>query len=334
VARYDGHGTDSAGARRLFRPERWLGIELRHLAALEAVAEEASFNRAATRLGYTQSAISQQIAGLERAVGQRLIERPGGPSRVALTPAGRLLLVHAQTIGARLAAAYADLAAMERGALGSIRVGSFHTLGGKLVSQILASFDRLWPDVTVDLVEVAGDRELLVLLGQGELDVAFAHLPLPAGPFDSTPLLADEFVLVVPRGAGRLARGSIEELAKLTLIGLRSCRGCDPLLAHARACGLELQFAHQADSVRTIEGMIVAGLGSAVLPHLATELMSNEVEILDLGALDLPRRPLAAVWNADRITAAPTAGFVDAARAVSSRRRRRPSRLRAAEAAA
>src|SRR5205809_289204 len=84
----------SGGGRLMFRPERWLGIELRHLAALEAVAEEASFNRGASRLGYTQSAISQQIAALERAVGQRLIERPGGPSRVALTPAGHLLLRH------------------------------------------------------------------------------------------------------------------------------------------------------------------------------------------------------------------------------------------------
>ena len=59
-------------------PDRWLGIELRHLLALEAVASEGSFGKAATSLGYTQSAVSQQIAMLERIVGQRLIERPGG----------------------------------------------------------------------------------------------------------------------------------------------------------------------------------------------------------------------------------------------------------------
>ena len=59
--------------------DRWLGLDLRHLVALKAIADEGSFGRAAEKLGYTQSAISQQIATLERIVGLRLIERPGGP---------------------------------------------------------------------------------------------------------------------------------------------------------------------------------------------------------------------------------------------------------------
>src|SRR3712207_6942164 len=95
--------------------DRWLGVELRHLIALEAVAREASFGKAALSLGYTQSAISQQIATLERIVGERLLERPGGPRPVSLTEAGRLLLRHAQAIGARLDAARADLDALAAG---------------------------------------------------------------------------------------------------------------------------------------------------------------------------------------------------------------------------
>ena len=90
----------------------WLGLEVRHLAALEAVGKEGSFSRAARRLGYTQSAISQQIATLERIVGERLVERPGGPRRVSLTEAGELLLRHAEGITPRLAAAHADLRAL------------------------------------------------------------------------------------------------------------------------------------------------------------------------------------------------------------------------------
>src|SRR5439155_9616842 len=102
--------------------DRWLGVEIRHLAALQALATEGSFGRAAHKLGYTQSAVSQQIATLERAVGERLVERPGGPRPIALTEAGRLLLRHAESIMARLQAAQADLAALSAGEAGSLRV--------------------------------------------------------------------------------------------------------------------------------------------------------------------------------------------------------------------
>src|SRR5919106_457238 len=72
-------------------PDRWLGVELRHLAALQAISAEGTFGKAARRLGYTQSAVSQQIATLERIVGERLLDRPGGPRPVTLTEAGRRL---------------------------------------------------------------------------------------------------------------------------------------------------------------------------------------------------------------------------------------------------
>src|SRR5918996_4364908 len=114
-------------------PDRWLGVELRHLAALKAVAEERAFGRAARRLGYTQSAVSQQIATLERAVGERLLERPGGPRPVSLTEAGRLLLRHAEAIVARLDAARADLAALSAGEAGTLRVGTYQSIGQRIV---------------------------------------------------------------------------------------------------------------------------------------------------------------------------------------------------------
>src|ERR687885_109013 len=112
--------------------DRWLGLELRHLLALDAVAREGSFGRAARSLGYTQSAVSQQIAALERIVGSRLIERPGGPRPVSLTEAGELLLRHSEAIAARLAAAQADLAALADGAAGVLRVGIYQGVGERL----------------------------------------------------------------------------------------------------------------------------------------------------------------------------------------------------------
>src|SRR4051794_41946230 len=88
----------------------WPGLELRHLLALQAVAREGSFAAAAEALGYTQSAISQQIASLERTVGQRLVERPGGRRRIWLTEAGEARLRHAHAITTPVHAAAAGLA--------------------------------------------------------------------------------------------------------------------------------------------------------------------------------------------------------------------------------
>src|SRR5919197_2541536 len=110
-------------------PDRWLGVELRHFLALEAVARERSFGRAARSLGYTQSAVSQQIAALERLVGQTLVARPGGPKPVSLTEAGRLLLTHAEAIAARVAAAQADLNALGDGEAGGAPRRGFPRVG-------------------------------------------------------------------------------------------------------------------------------------------------------------------------------------------------------------
>src|SRR6266567_2265944 len=133
--------------------DQWLGVEMRHLAALEAVAEEGSFGRAARRLGYTQSAVSQQIAQLEKVVGAKLVERPGGPRAVSLTDAGRLLLRHADAIVARLDAAQADMAAFAEGAAGPLRVGIYQSVGARILPALLRRFRETWPRVDVVVFE-------------------------------------------------------------------------------------------------------------------------------------------------------------------------------------
>src|SRR3954468_23488977 len=112
-------------------------VELRHFAALEAVGRARSFAAAARALGYTQSAISQQIARLEQAAGERLVERPGGPRPVSLTDAGRLLLRHADAIVAQLDAAQADMAALAEGAAGPLRVGIYQSVGARILPGLL-----------------------------------------------------------------------------------------------------------------------------------------------------------------------------------------------------
>src|SRR5215210_3753301 len=178
-------------------PDRWLGVELRHLLALEAVAREGSFGRAAESLGYTQSAVSQQIAMLERIVGEKLIERPGGPRKVSLTEAGELLLRHAQAIVSRLSAAEADLEALGNGQAGAIRVGVYQSVGEHILPALMQRFVAAWPRVDVRLEESANDVDLLAHIERGELDLTFADVPLPEGPFEYAELLADPYVFML-----------------------------------------------------------------------------------------------------------------------------------------
>jgi len=125
--------------------DRWRGIELRHLATLRAIAAAGSFRRAAERLGYSQAAVSAQMATLERLLGIRLFERPRGRGRVTLTPAGEVALAHAEAIAARLTAAKVDIAAA--GAAGALRLGVFQSVGAHLL-----------PELVLRLVSVAARR--------------------------------------------------------------------------------------------------------------------------------------------------------------------------------
>ena len=112
----------------------------RQLAALVAVVETGTFGAAADELGYTQSAVSQQVAALERVAGASLLVRPGGPRRVSLTPAGEALVVHARAVLARLQAARADLDAISAGDRGTLRVGTMQSVGTKVLPWLLKRF--------------------------------------------------------------------------------------------------------------------------------------------------------------------------------------------------
>src|SRR5437763_4684031 len=184
-------------------PDRWNGVELRHFAALQAVAEAGSFGRAAERLGYTQSAISQQIQTLERIVGEKLVERPGGPRPVSLTEAGRLLLRHAESIVARLQAAQADLHALRSGEAGRLRVGTFQSVGARLLPEIMRRFRDQWPRIELMLEERDSDAELATMVERGELDVAFVLPPFGGAPLGTIELLRDAYGPVVPKAPGR-----------------------------------------------------------------------------------------------------------------------------------
>src|ERR1700745_2577670 len=180
----------------------WLGVDLRHLAALEAVARTGSFGRAARELGYTQSAVSQQGGQLERIGGPNAFPRPGGPRPVEPTEAGLLLLRHADAIVAQLDAARADMAALAEGEAGTLRGGIYQSVGARLLPPLGLRFRAQWPRVGVRVREESSATDLLRLLEHGELDLTFADLPLREGPFEWAEVLQDPYVLLVSAPSG------------------------------------------------------------------------------------------------------------------------------------
>src|ERR687886_394273 len=247
-----------------------LQIDLRHLAALQALAEEGSFQRAALRLGYTQSAVSQQLAALERSVSRRLVNRPRGAQGLTLTAAGEALLKHAAAIASTLAVARADLAALDAGATGSVRIGTFQSAGVRLLPEILRQFTADRSEIDVLVTEAPSDDGLLPLVERGELDLTFAELPLPAGSFTATPLVTDEYVLVVPRDSPltAAARPTLAEIAELPLVGFKHGRSAQRVATHFLARGLRPTLTLQLDDNEIILATVASGIGAALMPAL------------------------------------------------------------------
>jgi len=293
----------------------WPGLELRHVAAFQAVAEARSFARAAEQLGYTQPAVSQQIASLERIVGHRLLERSSGRSAVELTEAGRLLLGHLDAIGARLAAARSDLDALQSGTGGTLHVGAFQSVSARILPDLLRRLTLTTPGVTIDLFEATTDEELLERLDEGTLDFAFVMLPIESERFETVELLRDPYYLVAPSGAVEAASiESLEDLRDVPLIGHRTCRSTQAVEATMRAAGIEPRYAFRSDDNTAVKGFVESGLGIAVVPRLALDTMGSEgVEAQCIDAL-VPARLIGLAWSRHRSLRAAQEVFVAAAR--------------------
>ena len=296
--------------------ESWLGLELRHLIALKAIAEQGTFSKAAASLGYTQSAISQQIAMLERIVGQRLIDRPGGPKPVSLTEAGELLLRHADAIAARLSAAQADLAALDAGESGPLRIGTYQSVGARVLPALFREFSAQWPDVEITLQESADDRDLIALVERGDLDLTFVVLPLDPGPYETVELFRDPYVLVVPAGSPLAERDrapGLRELLEHPLISNRTCRTTQRVEDRLRHSGRDPYIAFRSDDNGTVQGLVAAGVGIAIVPRLTVDETDTAIRVVDL-ADRVPPRLIGLAWHRDRRRTRAAEAFVQLAR--------------------
>ncbi|HEY8317097.1 MAG TPA: LysR family transcriptional regulator [Gaiellaceae bacterium] len=297
--------------------DRWLGVELRHLAALEAVGRTRSFHGAARDLGYTQSAVSQQIAQLERNVGQRLVDRPGGPRPVDLTDAGRLLLRHADAIVAQLDAAQADMAAFAEGAAGPLRVGIFQSVGARILPGLLRRFKKDWPRVEVSVREEIDAADLLRMLEHGELDLTFADLPLPEGPFDAVEVLRDPYVLLVQAGSELADRESAPSFRELSGLPIVTWRHIGEPETYLRGRVPDLNIVFRSDDNGTLVGLVAEGLGVAVVPQLVVNPRNPAYVALPFGNR-IPPRQLAIVSHRDRFQSAAAESFVELAKSLTT----------------
>jgi DNA-binding transcriptional LysR family regulator len=252
-------------------------LDPRRLRVLREVATRGSFAAAAEALAFTPSAVSQQVAALERETGTRLVER--GVRPVRLTEAGRALVAHAEAVLARLEEAQQELGEIAALRRGRLRLASFPTAIATLVPRAVALFSQRHPDVELTVVD-DHLQGLLPRLARWELDLALIYdhqaLPSPAMELERTHLLDDPFDLVLPE-CHRLARRAsvgLEELAGETWIGgTPDGAYARIVLQSCRAAGFEPRVVFGSDDYNAVQAFVSVGLGVAMLPRLALAVM-------------------------------------------------------------
>lgn len=293
-------------------------LELRELQAFVAVVDEGSFGRAADLLGFTQSAISQQIAGLERAVGMAVLDRPRGPRRSELTPAGAIVLRHARAVMERLDLAAEEIAALQAGTSGRMVIGTFQSVSVKLLPDVIGRFKAEAPDLDVRLHETDDNDELQQRLLDGVLDVAFLVGPVTDDRLETIEICTDPFVVVLARGDSSRRSGSLPlaDLMGRDMVGQHPS-ACQDLIEKGMADhGIQPHFIFRSNDNGAVQNMVKAGMGPAVMPLLAVESADPGVTVLTLDPPLEPRMILLAVRRG-RTRAPSLDRFIDLTRAWS-----------------
>ncbi|TMR96598.1 LysR family transcriptional regulator [Nonomuraea basaltis] len=245
-------------------------LDVRRMQILREVVTSGSVSAAAANLGYTPSAVSQQVAALEKETGMVLLERAGRGVRP--TAAGRLLAEHATVIGRQVAEAETALADLRAGRTGRLVVHYFATAGATLMAPTLARFHREYPDVRVDL-RVTDPADPLPEVTQGRADLAIVVTPrgsLHRG-VHLVHLLDDPYRAVLPKGHPLATKRVIElsDLADESWVGSESPGPClDVLLGGCAAAGFVPGFVVESDDYMTAQGFVAAGLGISLIPEM------------------------------------------------------------------
>jgi DNA-binding transcriptional LysR family regulator len=267
-------------------------LDVRRLRVLREVAARGSFSAAADALAYTQSAISQQIAALEREAGTKLVDRSA--RGVRLTDAGRALVDHADIILARLADAEAELEAIAGLRGGRLRLAAFPSVAASLMPVAIARFRERHPGVELSM-DLAEPPEAEQRLRSGECDIAVTNLATLACSIDQldlVPILDDPMYVAMPAGHPLARRQTLrlEELAgeDWMLGSLNTCPDTSIFLRACQRAGFEPRIAFHTDDYLAIQGFVAAGMGVSFIPDLALVTVRDDVVIRSLG----PRPPV------------------------------------------
>ena len=243
-------------------------MELHQLEYLVAVAEEASFTRAAARVRVAQPGVSAQVRRLESELGQRLLDRSG--RSVRLTEAGAAMLPFARA--ALAAVANARLAVDELAGLvrGQVTIGMVSGCALPVLAELLAGFHKQYPGVAISLAEDNSDR-LVELLADGHLDLALIGVAGPTAPgLGTTVLVEEELVAAVGAGHPLASAGTVtvKALRDVPLVSLPRGTGVRAALdAACAAAGFEPRIVFEASALPMVVTLAAQGLGLAVVPE-------------------------------------------------------------------
>ena len=271
-------------------------LDVRRMKVLREVAQHGSFSAAAEALSFTQSAISQQIAALERETGTKLVER--GARGIRLTEAGEVLVRHADAVLSRLASAEDELAALAGLRGGKLRISTFQSAGATLVPQAIAAFHRRYPDVELALIE-AEPEPATEMMRAGELDLAIVYdfhgMPGELDEvLDCTHLLDDPYELLLASDHPLAARSRVRlaDLADERWVHSTARSGCRIGVNHACAtAGFEPHIAFETDEILAIQALVATGIGVALLPRLGLTTVHPGVTVVPVGR-DAPVRSI------------------------------------------
>jgi LysR family hydrogen peroxide-inducible transcriptional activator len=293
-------------------------MELHQLRYFVAVADEGNFSRAAAKVRVAQPSLSQQIRKLEAEMGQPLFDRL--PRSVVLTEAGRCLLDYARQILASIGDARRCVDELKGKIAGDVAVGAIPTIAPYVLPQLVVTFQKHYPDVTLHIVEdvTAGITQRIET---GELDVALASTCQNSPTLRVDRLASEPLLALVPEG---------HPLAKQTVVSFDDLKSQRFLLLHEMHC-LSQQVHHLLESRRllpevalagsqlsTIANMVAAGIGLSIVPQMMVKHHATPGCVSLPFAPPVPERELNVLYNPLRFQSKAAAAFREEAAAALS----------------